>query len=226
MKIGYGDVVAMIKIRFWILCSVMYLISGTGLPTIWGQATTEPVSLFETGEHCVAYRAKKRLFLISRVNVVGRNCDISSQVIPVVGGKSHLEIVIPSQNFRSGETKRDRDVAKLLRANKYPHMVFHSKDLSKEKWHELTGQRSFEMDGILEIAEQKYPVTARVHLVETKEGLEADGIIVTKLKHFSIEAPELIAGVFAKVEQSLELHFHIQAQKTLGVESILPHPSL
>mgnify|MGYP000134285359 CR=1 FL=1 len=72
--------------------------------------TWASASLLQNGDHCVAYKTEKRIFLVKNVTVIGKNCDVSSQVIPQVDGSFSIEMSVPVEGFHSGEPERDRDV--------------------------------------------------------------------------------------------------------------------
>ena len=90
--------------------------------------------VFTSEDHCVAYHTEKTFFLLRTVDVFGKNCDISSQVIPEPGDKSYVEVAIPILSFESGEVERDRDVAKLLQVDKAKEIIFQSESLIIQDW--------------------------------------------------------------------------------------------
>ena len=59
----------------------------------------------------MAYRVKKKSLSFFSGTVVGKNCDISVQLLPVVGGGCQVEVNIPIGSFDSG----DKDGMKTLR---------------------------------------------------------------------------------------------------------------
>lgn len=178
------------------------------------------LSLFNPGEHCVAYKAKKRLFLVRTIEVVGRNCEVSSQIIPVLGDQYYVEVNIPAATFRSGELERDRDVTKLLSRDKQDSLIFKTKAMNKVQWQELLQKAPFEIDGELQIGGKAYPVKALVSLNKTADDIEVDGLIKTEFKAFEMKPPTLALGIAAKVKEELELHFHLLGSKTLGIDSL------
>lgn len=174
------------------------------------------------GSHCVAYKAKKRMFLIRTVKVLGKNCNIVSQVIPDVGGVYSYKLEIPIENFDSGDEERDKDVRKILKQKAQDSLYFYSEKMSKKEWQKLmvTG-KSFSINGTLSMAGQETPIKASVKLIKTAKGFEADGIIYTQFKSFNLQPPKLFGGLMASVKEELELHFHLQSDKTLGFESLM-----
>ena len=62
--------------------------------------------------------------LVRNVDVVGKNCELTAQMVPEVGGVYSFELSVPVSKFESGESERDRDVIKILKANKQGELVF------------------------------------------------------------------------------------------------------
>src|SRR5258708_1207042 len=117
------------------------------------------LSLLDQGSHCVAYKAEKTMFLVSSGHpVVGKNCDISAQVLPEVGGLYHIEVNVPIRSFQSGDASRDEDVMKSLRADVRPEITFRSKAMTPEKWRELFAKTKFDVEGELLIGEKTFPI--------------------------------------------------------------------
>ena len=184
-------------------------------------AYSAPISLFNSGEHCVAYKASKTLFLVAKTKVVGKSCSVSAQVTPGLEGKYAIEVRVPSNSFESGEKKRDEDVSKMLGPQGVGDVLFRTDMKSGPDWNLLIMQEKFEIPGVIVISGVEYPVTAEAARASTPEGYEIDGVIKTTLKHLNIEPPSMAAGVFAKVQNDIELHFHLKGDRTLGSASIL-----
>ncbi len=176
--------------------------------------------IFEEGSHCVAYKTKKKIFFLHRVNVVGRNCQISSQVIPLVGGKMAFELQIPAQSFESGEPERDQDVSRLLKADQYSAITFKTQGRSSTEWEELLSKKNFELAGDLVIAGISYPVVSQVQLEKNKLGVVAQGVLIKKFSDLGIEPPKIGLGLFAAVDNNVELYFQIRGDRTLGFDSL------
>lgn len=184
-------------------------------------ASTE-APLFEEGSHCVAYRAKKTMFLVSSNYVVGKNCDVAAQVLPEVGGLYHIEVNIPLRSFQSGDTTRDEDVAKTLKVDVRPELTFKSQALKAEQWRELFKKPEFEIAGTLTIGNKSFPLKVASHYVDKAENAEVDGIAKVQFQDFEISPPTAGAGIIAKAKSELELHFHLLASRILGADTIRP----
>lgn len=177
-------------------------------------------SLFEAGSHCVAYKVRKTSFFVSTSDVVGRNCDVSAQVLPEVGGLYHIEVNIPIRSFSSGDSERDRDVMKILKAEQRAELTFKTTAQTAAQWRELFAQKNFDMDGQLTIGEKSFPVKMSAIYSETEEQAEIDGSTRVRFEDFGLRPPKVGGGIIASVKPELELHFHFISQRILGADSI------
>ncbi len=186
---------------------------------VWGStASLFSSEVFSVEEHCVAYKTKKRVFFIASVGVIGKNCDISSEVIPEPGNLFHVEVSVPILSFESGEVERDRDVAKFLKVESQKNLDFHSESLTLNIWKEKISAGRFDLKGFLKIAGKEYPVVAQIEIVENNGGkqMAIQGVISTKFKDFDLKPPRLWGGIGAKVSKDLSLLFQLQPKKILG----------
>lgn len=179
-------------------------------------------SLFEPGSHCVAYRVEKTMFFFKKDTVVGKNCEVSAQVLPEVGGLYHIEVNIPVRGFDSQDPERDRDVMKILKSSERPEITFKSVSLPVEKWHELFAKGDFVLDGELSIGNKSYPVKVNSKYDGKDEFAEIDGVGKARFQDFDIKPPKVGGGILATVKPDLELHFHLVSQRILGADTIRP----
>ena len=192
---------------------------------LWiGMASASPISLLNSGEHCVAYRTSKTLFLLMKATVVGKSCSVSAQVTPGLDNKYSIEVRVPHNSFESGEKKRDEDVSKLLGGNQNSYVSFHTEMKTAPEWNALIMQEKFQVPGVLTVNGHDVPVNAEAARASTADGYEIDGVVKTTFKDLDLQAPTMVAGVFAKVQNDIELHFHLKADRTLGAASILLPP--
>lgn len=182
-------------------------------------------SLFEEGSHCVAYKVEKTMFFFKKDTVVGKNCDVSAQVLPEVGGLYHIEVNIPIRSFDSQDSERDKDVMKILKASERPELTFKSVSLSIEQWHELFAKNDFDLDGDLAIGQKSFPVKLKSHYQDKSDFAEIDGVGKARFQDFEIKPPKVAGGVLASVKPELELHFHFTSQRILGADTIRPEVS-
>lgn len=187
-------------------------------------AMSEPreISLFEDGSHCVAYRVNSTVMFFKSSTVTGRNCDASAQVLPEVGGLYHIEVNIPIRSFDSGDGERDKQVAKILKAQDRPELVFKSVSLAPEKWRENFTKQEFELEGSLSIADKTYPVKLTSRYTKKDDAGEVDGKGKVKFADFGLKPPTRGGGVFVSSKPEFELHFHFVSSRILGADSIRP----
>jgi polyisoprenoid-binding protein YceI len=192
------------------LVSVLLMLSGVA----------QAAPLLEDGAHCVAYKAEKVMLFVSKSEVIGRNCDISAQVLPEVGGLYHIEVIIPLHSFSSGDVERDRDVAKILKESERPEMTFRTKAMNAADWKKLFAKPAFEIEGELTIGAKAYPVKLQSHYISKDESAEIEGLAKVRFEDFGISPPKVVAGIVAKAKPEFELYFHLLSQRILGADSI------
>jgi hypothetical protein len=183
---------------------------------VWAAAPTLP----DEGSHCVAYLAQKTMFLVSSGTVIGKNCDISAQVLPEVGGLYHIEVIIPIKSFQSGDADRDEDVAKSLKIEVKPELTFRSKAYSADEWRALFAKTDFELPGELAIGDKSYPLKVSSHYLQHDDQAEVEGMAKVKFEDFQIAPPKVVGGIVAKTKPDFELHFHLLGSRILGADSI------
>jgi hypothetical protein len=182
------------------------------------------LSLLEEGTHCVAYRAENTVMLVSSSAVVGKNCDISVQVLPEVGGLYYIEVIIPLHGFQSGKADRDEDVMKTLKSDVKPELTFKTKSMTADKWRALFAKTDFDIEGDLTIGDKSYPLKLASHYQEGPENAEVDGIARVRFQDFDLSPPKVFFGLGAKSKSDLELHFHLLGSRILGADSIKLDP--
>jgi len=197
---------------------VVQLLSSLLLPMLAFAAVGS--SLLEPTSHCVAYRAEKVAFFLSKSEVVGRNCEVSAQVLPELGNVYRIEVAVPLRGFRSGDTDRDRDVMKILKAEVSPDLVFRTKALSADQWRDLFAKQTFNIDGDLKIGERTFPLVLMATYKEGEISAEVSGVSTVRFQDFDIKPPAVGAGFVARAKPELELHFHLMSPRILGADSI------
>jgi len=201
------------KLSLVLLFSILALRVGASAP---------PLSqILADKDHCVAYKASKRLFLVRSVQVVGQNCEVSSQILPELGGRYLVEVLIPISRFESGEAERDRDVVKLLGRAGRTEVIFRSESMDQETWKKRLSEGVFEVQGKLQIGEQFYDVKAQAQIHQGPGGPEVEGVIKARFQDFELKPPAMGMGLMAKVGRDLELHFRLSGRRTLGLGSLL-----
>ncbi len=182
-------------------------------------AATEP-RLIEAGSHCVAYKVQKTMFLIKSDTVVGRNCEVSAQVLPEIGGLYRIEVNVPVRSFNSGDPDRDKDVLKLLHAQDRADLTFRSGAFSREQWRQLFAKKDFQLEGRLYIGNEAYPVTLNVEYNDRDALAEVRGEATVKFTDFAMKPPRVGGGLVAKSKPEFQLLFNLVSNRILGADSI------
>lgn len=180
-----------------------------------------PKSMFDAGKHCVGYKVKKKSLSLFNGTVVGKNCDISAQLLPVVGGGYQIEVSVPIAGFDSGDKDRDQDVKSILKESEQSDIIFRSKTMNEKDWKQFVQKPNVSLDGELTIAGKAYGISAPAQITKAGTGLEIDGIAVVPFSKFELQPPKFGGGLIAKADSDLELHFHLLSDKILGADKVL-----
>lgn len=202
------------------LALVLVMMPSTAFWATKALAASDPKLPLPEGSHCVAYKVVKTMFLVSNDEVVGKNCDVSAQILPEVGGLYHIEVQIPIRSFDSGNEDRDKDVVKILKGDQRPEMTFRSKALTVDGWRELFAKGEFPIEGELLIGSKAFPLTLNTKYKKASDQDEVDGAARVKFKDFDMDPPKAGGGVVAKAKPEFDLYFHLLSQRILGADSI------
>lgn len=181
-------------------------------------ASTE--AIFPDDGHCVAYRVQKTILFVSSSEVIGKNCDVSAQVLPEVGGLYHVEVNVPIRSFDSGEADRDKDVSKILKADDHPDLTFKTKPMTADAWHELFAKIDFDLDGDLSIGDKTFPLKMKMHYIDKNDEAEVQGSGHVRFEDLGLKPPSVGGGVFVQAKSDIELDFQLQSRRILGADSI------
>lgn len=173
------------------------------------------------GRNCVAYKTHKTLAMVADTQIVGMNCNVSVTAVKT-GSNYSAEIKIPISSFNSQERDRDKEVAKILKANVSPNLVFKVDPLPAATWESMLAHGSGAVHGTLYIGNQPHRVATTVKVSKAGGHVEVYGTIVSKFTDFGIKPPEVgPGGVIAKAADYLELHFNFLDSKVRN-RSIVP----
>ncbi len=176
--------------------------------------------VLEASSHCVAYKARKTMLFVRKLSVVGRNCDVSAQVLPEVGGLYNIEVNVPIRSFNSGDSERDRDVMKILKADVRPELTFKTAAKTADQWRELFAKKDFELEGELFIGDKSYPLRMKSSYIQGDEADEISGWAQVRFQDFGLKPPKVVAGILVSVKPELELYFNFVSTRILGADSI------
>ena len=178
-----------------------------------------PVSIgsgpvFEAGEHCVAYRVGKRMFLVNSLTVTGKNCDIKAS-IEMVGTDIALKVAIPVGSFVSGEPERDSHTAEILGAPDYTEVIFLSSPIGFGNWSRAVHDGKMDVTGNLQLRGKEYPLATTLHFMQSGSGFVVTGSLETRFSDLGLNAPSVAGGLVARVNDTIQLHYQIQSDRLL-----------
>lgn len=159
---------------------------------------------FAPDKTCVAWKTRKRLFLLKKLEPAGVSCAVKVEAVPEKDAR-RLRVVVPIASFDSGEPARDKHVLEILKASVQPELVFLSKPYGAKEWSDLREGRSAALEGELRIGGADYPVS----LSAAAGDGAASGSVKTRFDAFNIPAPSVAGGLVAKVADELELSYRI-----------------
>lgn len=164
---------------------------------------SETYSLPEKTASCVAWRTRKRMFLVSSARPVGVNCDITSRRVETPQGKQ-IEVRAPIHKFSSGEPDRDKEVLDILKAGVQPDLLVRTAPLTSDPFDTESGT----LAGELSIGGKTYPIEIP-YRVEKAGQVDLVGVVKTTFTAFGIDPPVVGGGMVAKVYDELELHYRL-----------------
>ena len=169
---------------------------------IFGMSTSGFAALdIPQGKHCVAWKAKKTVFLMSDQEPVGLNCSI---LVELKGEELHVRV--PIAGFNSAEEDRDASVTELLGGPTHKEVVF--KTILPKGWRDSISNMTT-VDGSLMVKGKPYPIKATIMVA----GGFVRGAIKGTLSQFDIEPPSVAGGIVADVDDYLELQYSVALSK-------------
>lgn len=148
-------------------------------------------------ETMVTWKTTKRMFLVKNVDAIGVNKSVTVKT----NNKTSINLVIPIDQFKSGEEERDQEVLKILKADVQPNLIFQSDNLDANQWNQLITGKLKKLAGNLIIAKRPYKITIDLSLKDDV----LEGVFKGSFTQFGIEPPKVAGGVVAKVADELEL---------------------
>ncbi|WCL48978.1 YceI family protein [Leptospira sp. GIMC2001] len=190
-----------------------FLILGFSAFMIQGDLHAQE-KVFTEQEHCIAWRASKKMFLLSNSAPVGKNCSITTSATKLAGGIV-LKGTFPVNKFDSDEPTRDEEVTELLGGKENPTMFLESEPLSTQRIKKIMND-SDSVAGKLTINGKQHPVIFTVKGFTQDGNIFYQGNLKTKLSTFGITPPTVAGGVIADVRDEIELLFQFQKTKING----------
>jgi hypothetical protein len=166
---------------------------------------------FQATDHCVAWKAWKRILLVGSDEPIGRNCSIKTAIVS--RGKQKVFVgEFPLHEFKSGSAGRDESVIELLGGKTDPLLRFESEPLADDVLKKVF-QSGGTVKGDLKFSNKSHSVFFEVKVSEP--GL-IQGLCKTTFSALGLEPPSVLGGLGAKVQDELELGFQFQKTKISG----------
>lgn len=162
-------------------------------------------------DHCVAWKTKKTMFLFKKLEPVGISCEVTTTILKDEDGEPFLKVEVPIKSFDSGETKRDLEVVRILKADKQANLIFKTSEAFKI--YDTKKDFGDNFSGELIIGGAKNPVNFRVFKIKKDGKFFYKGKATLKYTDLNISPPSVAGGAVAKVKDYLELHFRFSHDK-------------
>ena len=173
-----------------------------------------------TAESGVAWKTKKKMFLVKTVEPVGVNTSIKMTKKVFGEGQFKIRFDIPIDKFNSGEPKRDEEVVKILKGDKQANLIFTTEVLDYDRFEKIMTQSVSKVTGDLQIGGKSNSITLNLK----KNGAFLDGRLKTTFTAFGIEPPTVAGGAVAKVQDMLILMAHLKLDQLKVL--VGPNPEL
>ena len=153
------------------------------------------------------------MFFLNDLEPTGINCNIKTTLVKN-GETIRLNGLFPIKSFDSDDSTRDEDVFSILKGETQPTLIFKSSPLVKSLIEQVLAKISghFVLNGELKIARRWYPVKFNIkHQKKSDQIIVFDGVAKSKFSELGLEAPSVLAGIVADVEDDLEFHFRFRS---------------
>ena len=138
----------------------LFVIITTGILLLQNSPLVFPEEpVFAPEEHCLAYKTVKTMFFFVDVDVIGKSCNVTAEMLwEESGEKAQVEVSVPVKTLDSGNALRDGDIPEILKADLTPNIRFVSEWLEKSAWDKMMEGQLPEVSGNLEVAGGIFPV--------------------------------------------------------------------
>ena len=193
---------------------ILFLLLGVSSgAVIYGD---EPI--FTPQEHCLAYQTEKEMFFISGVEVVGKSCDLTTD-IQLSENEKQIKIVIsvPVKSFDSDSGTRDEHVFEILSGETEPNVTFTADPIDVAALKEGVAKGQMDVAGLLKIAKGEHQVTFKVQFKKEDNTVIASGRLDTTYSKLNITVPTVgPGGLIADVADKISFLLHLRADKLSG----------
>lgn len=179
--------------------------------------------VFESGDHCLAYRASRTLFFVIDIEVIGKSCQINSKIHwTAEKDKMLFDIRVPISSLDSGIGRRDKSIFRILKINQYPDIRFITALIPLTALHQAFEIGGMPISGNLEVAGKSFPVTFLLRIVKRSEKIIIKGKLVTTFSNLEVVLP--LVGPWGVLEDPidyLEILVHLQLDRIFESSRLL-----
>ena len=172
--------------------------------------------IFQKNDHCLAYQTEETIFLLINSIVIGKTCEISTQV-EREAGNIRFVVSFPIRSLDSGLEMRDDDVTDMLTFESNNDIRFVSDFLTEEQISAALTLGIANLWGMLEIRGKFYKVMFPLKISENSGKWLVTGNLVSSITKFGLEIPSVLGGVIADTRDQLELLVHLRFNLVQGV---------
>ena len=183
-------------------------------------ALSNPDAIFQTNDHCVAWKTIKTLALIKTVKPVGKNCKIQTELKKQNDGNLTFSGIFPVKSFDSGERDRDEEVAEILNFKEHPNILFTTEPMSVIDWKKILKEKKGVLTGTMTVAGRKRLLKLPISVTSKNGKYKFNGLLITTYSNFRIEPPSVGGGLIAQAKDYLEFHFQFQSDRLKGFELV------
>ena len=172
--------------------------------------------IFQKNDHCLAYQTEETIFLLINSIVIGKTCEISTQV-EREAGNIRFVVSFPIRSLDSGLEMRDDDVTDMLTVESNNDIRFVSDFLTEEQISAALTLGKANLWGKLEIRGKFYKVMFPLKISENSGKWLVTGNLVSSITKFGLEIPSVLGGVIADTRDHLELLVHLRFNLVQGL---------
>ena len=179
--------------------------------------------VFDNSEHCVAYKAGKTMFYFVDITVVGKGCQVLSELKLSDDGEMVQTIVsLAVKSIDSENGNRDDHVLELLKEESFPNLIFTSEMSNIKNIKGAIEKGKMVLIGKLKVAENEFDVKFPLTWVKSGNGYLVTGALQTSFINLGLKAPKVgPGGMVADVDDGLEILIHLQSEKIKNFDKLL-----
>ena len=172
--------------------------------------------IFQQDDHCLAYQTEETIFMLINSIVIGKTCEISTQV-EREAGNIRFVVSFPIRSLDSGLEMRDDDVIDMLTFESNNDIRFVSDFLTEEQISAALTLGKANLWGMLEIRGKFYKVMFPLKISENSGKWLVTGNLVSSITKFGLEIPSVLGGVIADTRDQLKLLVHLRFNMVQGL---------